>query len=161
MTRSWDSFFIAQVGGSAALTGLVFVALSINLARIVEQSPLVGRAAEALVLLVQPVLVGLAILVPDIAMRTAGGICAVIVVGSFIMINRLILKGRALAKNRPAYEFRARVAMAELALVPAVVGTICLLAGSTSGLYWIALGAGAAIVVGIFDAWVLLVEILR
>ena len=54
MAGSWESFFIAQVGAAAALAGLVFVALSINLRQVVSSPILVGRAAEALLLLVTP-----------------------------------------------------------------------------------------------------------
>jgi hypothetical protein len=32
----WENFLIAEVGASAALLGLVFVAISINLARIIS-----------------------------------------------------------------------------------------------------------------------------
>jgi hypothetical protein len=48
----WANFFVAEVGASAALSGLVVVAISINLARILEIASLPGRAAEALVILV-------------------------------------------------------------------------------------------------------------
>src|SRR5262249_51640091 len=51
LALSWDSFFVAQVSASAALTGLVFVALSINLQRIMNFPQLVDRAAEALIVL--------------------------------------------------------------------------------------------------------------
>jgi hypothetical protein len=45
---AWVTFFSAQVGASAALAVLIFVAVSINLARIVEARALVARAAKAL-----------------------------------------------------------------------------------------------------------------
>jgi hypothetical protein len=45
---TWESFFIAQVGASAALTGLIFVALSINLDKVMQSPQLIGRAGEAL-----------------------------------------------------------------------------------------------------------------
>ena len=50
----WHDFFLALAGTAGVLTGLVFVAVSINLQEIVSQpgSGLPGRAAEALILLV-------------------------------------------------------------------------------------------------------------
>src|ERR1044072_1131099 len=45
----WSDFFVAEVGASAALAGLVIVAISINLARIIAYPWLPGRAAETLV----------------------------------------------------------------------------------------------------------------
>ena len=44
----WDSFFAAQVGASAALAGLVFVGISINLTKIIASGYLPNRAQEAL-----------------------------------------------------------------------------------------------------------------
>ncbi len=43
----WANFFVAEVGASAALTGLVVVAISINLAKILSYPSLPDRAAEA------------------------------------------------------------------------------------------------------------------
>jgi modulator of FtsH protease len=161
MPDGWDSFFVALVGASAALTGLVFVALSINLERIVEYEMLVGRAAEALLLLALPVMLGLAVLVPDVATRTTGALCAIPALIAFATVNRTIAKGRVAARARPPYEFRIRVSIAEVALVPAVVGAGVLLGGSTSGIYWIAFAVAAEIAAGIVDAWVPLIEIRR
>jgi len=45
----WTDFFVAEVGASAALAGLVIVAISINLTRIISYPWLPGRAAETLV----------------------------------------------------------------------------------------------------------------
>jgi hypothetical protein len=47
----WESLFVAEAGASAALAGLLFVALSINLERILKGTGLPGRAGEAIVLL--------------------------------------------------------------------------------------------------------------
>jgi len=48
---TWSEFLVAIAGASSALTGLVFVALSINLARIIELPGVSGRAAETLIVL--------------------------------------------------------------------------------------------------------------
>jgi hypothetical protein len=42
----WDNFFVAEVGAAAALSGLLFVAVSINLTRILAIPHLPARAAE-------------------------------------------------------------------------------------------------------------------
>ncbi|MEJ0007582.1 MAG: hypothetical protein WDM77_14760 [Steroidobacteraceae bacterium] len=49
--EAWHDFFVAQVGASSALTGLLFVAVSINLTRILEFAHLPIRAFECLVTL--------------------------------------------------------------------------------------------------------------
>ncbi len=47
---AWTDFFVAELGAAAALTGLVIVGISINVARILADPGLPGRAAETLVL---------------------------------------------------------------------------------------------------------------
>jgi uncharacterized membrane protein len=48
----WANCFVAEVGASAALTGLIVVAISVNLSKILAYEQLRRRAAEPLVMLV-------------------------------------------------------------------------------------------------------------
>jgi hypothetical protein len=50
--EGWANFFAAETGAAATLSGLVFVAMSINLSRILAFPHLPRRAAETLALLV-------------------------------------------------------------------------------------------------------------
>ena len=162
MAGSWESFFVAQVGASAALTGLVFVALSINLARIIGD-PGAHRPGRGGSLAVAPaVLVGLLSLMSDASVETVGAWCFGVALIGFFVLNRLLLWVRAEAwRTRPHPEFVGRIIAVELAIVAMAVGAAVLLSGSVSGFDWIAVGGVACLVVGIGDAWVLLVEILR
>ncbi len=54
----WSKFFSAQVGASAALTGLLFVVISINLPKIVANPQLASRSAKALATLAGVLLPG-------------------------------------------------------------------------------------------------------
>jgi len=45
--KDWTDFLVAEVGASAALAGLLLVAISINVANILEYRSTVTRAAEA------------------------------------------------------------------------------------------------------------------
>jgi hypothetical protein len=49
----------------------------------------------------------------------------------------------------------------QLPALPFVAGGSLLLAGAPSGIYWLAPGAILSLAGGVFNAWVLLVEILR
>ena len=61
---SWDNFFVAQLGASAALTGLLFVGISINMTKIIGFPSLLTRALKALSLLVLILVVASLMLVP-------------------------------------------------------------------------------------------------
>jgi hypothetical protein len=72
-TDGWGELFLAEAGASAALAGLLFVAISINLTKILEVRGLVGRAGEAIELLVTGLLAW-SILVVIHARAVRGGI---------------------------------------------------------------------------------------
>src|SRR5262249_42434615 len=54
---AWESFAVALAGASAVLAGLVFVAVSINIDRILRVQGLPGRAGESVILLIAAVCV--------------------------------------------------------------------------------------------------------
>ena len=57
--------------------------------------------------------------------------------------------------------FVLRVALGQIATLPLVVAAIAVLVGGLGGLYWLVAGMVFSILVGFFEAWVLLVEINR
>ena len=57
--------------------------------------------------------------------------------------------------------FVLRVAMGQIATIPAIVAGIAVLAGGLGGLYWLVAGTIFSILVALFESWVLLVEINR
>jgi hypothetical protein len=155
----WQTFFLAQVGATAALTGLVFVALSINLGEVLAEPQLIERAGEAVVLLVEPVLLGLLLLMPY-SVEARGFVVALLAMAFFVMLTRLLFRGGNTG-GRPAWEYALRVGMTELAAVPPVLGAVFLIAGSDAGYGFLALGGIVSIGVGILNGWVLLIEIKR
>ena len=62
---AWANFGVAVTGATAALIGLLVVALSINLRQIVGSEHLPTRALLALLLLVMPLVAGILLLVPQ------------------------------------------------------------------------------------------------
>jgi hypothetical protein len=61
----WLEFAVAIVGAAAVLSGLLFVAMSINIERIMGIVTLPTRGAGTLVLFVIPLLIGTWILIPE------------------------------------------------------------------------------------------------
>jgi len=161
VVSAWSDFFTAQVTAFAALTGLVFVALSINLRHVVAVAGLAGRAGEAVVLLLAPVLTGFFGLIPGQGVRSLGA--AVLAVGlvEWALLNRILLASRASLRERPAKERASRLVLVEAATLLLVGGGAALGAGSASGFDLLVAGVSVSLVAGMVDAWVLLVEILR
>ena len=162
----WHDFFLAQAGAAGVLTGLVFVGVSINLEKIVSDpsSGLTGRAAEALILLVAVLTTSLVLLVPGQGTTPVGaevlavGLAAWGWVGA---IQLLRLKGWPGMAPELRRAFVLRVALGQAATLPFVAAGIAVLAGGLWGLYCLAAGMVFSILVALFGAWVLLVEINR
>jgi hypothetical protein len=160
MPGDWVTFFATEVGAAAALSGLVFVALSINLRSILEQPVLVGRAAEALVLLLGPVAFGLTLLSP--CGHVLLGVIELVLAAAFgVVLNRILVQAWPVAKTRPRIEFTIRMSLAESCVIAVITGAAIMLAVPGAAAAWIGFGGLLCIAAGIADAWVLLVEILR
>jgi modulator of FtsH protease len=157
----WTDFFVAAAGGSAALAGLVFVAVSINLQRILEFEGLPERALETLMLLLSVLLVSLLCLVPGQS-EVALGVELAVSVGAILAVTVRLPTIRA---DRSGEEQRAwllaRWGVRGLSLGAMVLAGISVAAGSGGGLYWLLAGVVFAIAGGVASAWVLLVEIMR
>jgi hypothetical protein len=158
---AWTTFFSAEVGASAALAGLIFVAVSINLAPIVEARPLVARAAKALFTFAGVLLAATLSLIPAQPAKWLGVELIAASVPLWIAISRS--QWKASHKN-PYVTLKQKVALSLLAqssAVPFLAGGVSLVLGRGGGLFWLAAGTALAIVVGLIDAWVLLIEIHR
>jgi hypothetical protein len=157
----WESFFLAEAGASAALAGLLFVSLSINLERILKGPGLPGRAGEAIVLLLTVLVVSTFGLVPGQSPRALGTELLV-----FGLLPWLILIGIHVGAVRgrvgPSPGLLAgRIVLAQVAVLPLLVAGISLSLLTGGGLYWLVPGVLLCILMAVLDAWVLLVEILR
>ena len=150
----WHDFFLAQAGAAGVLTGLVFVGVSINLPKIVSDpgSGLPGRAAEALILLVAVLTASVLLLVPEQGQ---------VIVGAEVLVVGLVTWGWGTMRADLRQTFVLHVALGQIATLPMVVAGIAVLAGGLGGLYWLVAGMVFSIIVALFDAWVLLVEIHR
>lgn len=157
----WSDFFVAEVGASAALAGLVIVAISINLSRIVSFPWLPGRAAETLVAPTGVLVVSSYMLVPgQSATRLAGEL---IVTGTAMWLMPVIIQLRALGiqKGVPRRSLVVRFVLTQLSSIPVLVTGLLLLVGDTDPIAWLVPGIIASLIATVINAWVLLVEIVR
>ena len=161
--EAWTDFAVGIAGAGAALTGLLFVAVSINLERILSLPHVPRRAAQSLVLLVTPVFASIAVLTPG--QPTWGLGVEMIVIAAGV--------GAALyaftdVRNRPAEQpvwswvlngrfHRSRCRWARC-WPGSAWSPIC--RGSAASI-WLPLATAVAWMSGLVNAWVLLVEIMR
>ncbi len=151
----WSDLFVATAGASAALAGLVFVAVSINIERILGYLGLPERALETLLFLVSVLLVSIIGLIPGQGHVALGLELLLVSLAIGAGIGRLpTIQG---GSDWLAARWTVRVA----ATVPFVVAGASILLESGGGLYWLAAGIVFAITGAVANAWVLLVEILR
>jgi modulator of FtsH protease len=157
----WQTFLAVQAGAAATLTGLVFVAVSINLGRIIAIPGLSGRARDSLVQLLQVFFVSTAALVPrQPAALLAAEVLGISVVSWIAQVIGQIQYGRVRA-GHPRLWLITRVVAGQIATVPLCVAGVLLLRENPNGIYWLVPGFILSFIAGVTSAWVLLVEILR
>jgi hypothetical protein len=157
--QGWSNFFVGELGAAAALTGLLFVAVSINLARILQFPHLPTRAAEALIQLLSVLIVSTVALIPRQSATEYGveiGVTGLLVWAAH---TRALIRSRKF--DRQYIGFAARFLVNQVPPLPFVIAGGLLIAGRSSGVYWIVPGILLCFAAGIFGAWVLLVEIQR
>jgi hypothetical protein len=157
----WANLFVATAGASAALAGLVFVAVSINLERIIGFRGLPERALETLLFLVSVLLVSVVALVPGQDHLALGLELLVI----SLVVDAVVLRQPTIQAEEGEVVRRSwrlsRWTLRITATLPFLIGAVSVIAQSGGGLYWLVAGIVLAITAAIANAWVLLVEILR
>lgn len=157
--EAWDTF--AEISGTAAaaLTGLLFVAVSIRVAYIAKSQELRNRAAQTLSLFGMVLLVALLIAIPRQAYAALGAELVILAVltGAGLYILDLRAKGdRSNEAIAPVLQAVTPVTVTSLLLLAA---GIVLAIGVPAGLYVLVAPVLIALVSGIVSAWLLLTKL--
>lgn len=161
----WKDFASGAIVAGTTLSGLVFVAVSINLNRILGHPSFPNRAWQTLGLLATPMVIGFLLIVPGQSNTVLGWeliFLAVLLGGA-----RVVIHYRATRTEKdtplPLVGFLAGLVPS---FVPPLVSYACLaLAGATllarvgGGLYWLVPSLLLSFFVGLLNAWALLVDI--
>jgi len=156
-----EPFFTAVIAAAAGLTGLLFVAVSINLDRILKGGRfLPARAAETLATLLLVVVTSALVLVPQ-STRLLGLEILIVVVPMLVITVRSQLAYRRRSRDDPLLWTVSRMAGTAAATVPCTVAGFSLALHAGGGFYWLAPTALLGTVGAVYNAWVLMVEIVR
>ncbi|HUL85588.1 MAG TPA: hypothetical protein VLX89_08770 [Actinomycetota bacterium] len=156
----WHDFFLATAGAAAALAGLLFVAISINLERILAYPWLPGRAGETILLLMCTLLTGAFALVPGQRAEVLGVELLIVAAVALGLITATEVRASPGPGQVPRRSIVVR-ALTIAAVAPLAIAGISLIAGSGGGLYWLVPAVILQLAVAVMNAWVLLVEIVR
>lgn len=156
----WKDFYIAVSGAAAAFAGLLFVGLSINLARIISLPGISDRAGETLIFLGAVLVAALLGLVPQSS--KASGI-ELLTIFCFVWCVATYLDIRALRRNHYDTLFHGyqRFAFTQIASLSLLVAALSFLLRAGREPYWLIPGLIFPLLVSMSNAWVLLVEIMR
>lgn len=159
--EGWTDFNVAMVGATAALAGLLIVAMSVNISTIMTSPTLPARAASSIAALVLAIVAGALGLVPaqsevayGVEVLVAAAIAAVFQVHAMRVIAH---KDRISAAGR-----FGKSVIGVIPLAAFLVGAVLIIAGAAAaGLVAVAVGSLLAVVAAILISWVMLVEVLR
>ena len=154
-----DDAFAAQVGASAALLGLLFVGVSLNLDKILA-GPLPPRRGLLALLLRSVLVMGSVTLVPGLPETALAA--ALLAVGlSLAALGLSVSLGAWRSPATSRFNIAFGCAMSQLAALPYVAAAVVLPAGGAGAPGWIAAAMILSTAKAVADAWAPLVEINR
>lgn len=156
----WSEFFVASAGAAAALAGLLFVALSINVREILAYPWLPARAASTVALLIGALVVACVALLPGLDDPVLGVVLLVATALTWAVPTLLRVRAHRGPTTTP-HPQAVNLMLVQAATLPGIVGSVMVIGGSANGLYALAVGIILSFVVAVVNAWVLLIEILR
>jgi modulator of FtsH protease len=157
--EGWEGFFVAEAGAAAALAGLLFVAVSINLARILEFPHLPLRIVEALLAFVTVLVVATIGLTPHQTAEAYGAEIAAAGLVVWAGQTAVLLRGRALGHGYGRFDLRVLFNQSPPLIF--VVAGVLIFRGAPTGPLWLTPGVLAAFATGLAGAWVLMIEVHR
>lgn len=165
LPESWGEFGVGAAGATAALAGLLIVAISVNVERILASRIATRGASSTIASLVLALVASLLLLVPGQSI-TAFGIELFVVLLPVVVLQARSLAATAADRRAGDADITpgmlgAIAVLAVLQFVPFVVAGALLVAGLPGGCFALAAGVIIVIIASMVTAWALLIEVLR
>jgi hypothetical protein len=161
MISEWHDFFVVTGGAAAALTGLIFVGVSLNLSKILSFKQLPNRALLSLILLLSVLVVSLLFLIPEESFRVRATELTGFGIILWAIITRLDMINYANTESPYRKQYRLHMLIDQLATLAYPLTGIALGIWGEKGIYVVVPGIIFSFFKAVFDAWVLLIEINR
>jgi hypothetical protein len=154
----WTTLFGWVAGAASTLAGLLFVALTVNLPRILPNAAHVARAREALGGLLSLLVMAVLVLIPRQPDAVLGGELLCVAVG--LAAVSVVLQGQTIRRLHPGQrsQWSLRMLPVNLGTAAIAVTGISLITRGGGGLYWLAATVLVYFVRSALDAWTLVVE---
>ena len=156
-TAMWLSFGEALAAVAGALTGLLFVAISVKIGVLAASLTLISRAAQTLVLFMTSVLIAVLLVAPQPPTALGSELLALASASGTVLLILDRRAGHSAGQGMPRYIERFSPNTVTAALVGVAGLTFLLKAGG--GLYWLIPAAVASLVGGVVNAWLFLVRV--
>lgn len=153
----WRDYFVMVGGGAAALTGLVFVAMSLHLSDIASNPAHRHRARTILTALTDVFVRCGLVLMGGQAARAVGAEIFVVIVGVEVVVLRSL--NQALRDSAAQHGVLSRTLGYAACLLIEQTGAAILFFGHTWGLYAVGVGMMASFLFIVSGAWLLLVAV--
>ena len=153
----WLGFGEALAAVAGALTGLLFVALSVKGDALAASRSLRSRAAQTLVLFMTSVLIAVVLVAPQPRAALGAELLAVAAVSGGTL---LVLDRRAgHTSDRGVARYIERFSPNTITAVLVFVAGLTLLLQAGGGLYWLIPAAVTSLLGGVVNAWLFLVRV--
>jgi hypothetical protein len=156
---AWGTFATVIGGGAAALTGLLFVAVSIRIDYIARSQELRNRAAQTLSLFGTVLVIAVLMAIPGQGYRTLGAELLALAVISSAGLYILDRRAKASRSDQAIARILQAVTPNTVTSVLLIAAGIVLVLGVPAGLYVLVAPVLAALVGGVASTWLLLTKI--